>query len=498
MNQILHILKKDLCRYAWAWITLLCFAGIEVYLHGTTQGLLDSGLNRGLSMLTSMIGGILFFVVIVMVVQEETLCDPDAYWISRPIARGKLLLSKLLFLLILIAAYQISDSIVLILNGGASRIAFPLLEMITALAIWQSQVFLAAQTRSLPRYLLLIVSIFVGFYALMFGLFFFIETIFDFSFDLELGQLPANTPSHILALIQTTYWFLVGLGILSLMYCRRRILLSWALLLPALLIAGILTPGNSIMGISTDDYFDAEDKGLILDHLRKGATMHTNGEEFIEVRAIFSVSGEAADKDIWATVSSADIRMDGQTIHLDTNRRSQKLQEIHRKQRSLSLGYAKLNDLKGNEANLGVDFSYELKFSNQIQVGNMPLREASSYFGEGNRLVIRSIYRDENTLNVKLAATIPSYSFEPNHASSSSEAFEGKYSFALADQNGNFLQDFSLSMDWNIMSRSTAGSIEAFLNEDFSLDDYNILVFAREIQSSTYDYITSSDISFKK
>lgn len=148
MKQILHILSKDLRRYAWAWITLLCCAGIGVYLQGTTTGLLDNGLNRSLGMLTSMVGGILFFFVIVMVVQEETLADPDAYWLSRPISRGKLLASKLLFLLILIGIGQISELIVLVMNGGAARAPYALMGILTALATWQSQVFLAAQSRS--------------------------------------------------------------------------------------------------------------------------------------------------------------------------------------------------------------------------------------------------------------------------------------------------------------------------------------------------------------
>jgi len=503
MKQILHILSKDLRRYAWAWGTLLFCAGIEVYLQGTTAGLLDSSLNRGLSMLTSMIGGILFFIVIVMVVQEESLADPDAYWLSRPISRGKLLASKLLFVLILIGIGQISELIVLTMNGGAARAPYALLSILTALAIWQSQIFLAAQTRSLPRYLLLVVCLFIGFYALIFGMMFFADALFEWDFDFDWGQLPADTPEHWLSLIQTLYWFLVGLGILSLIYLRRRILIAWLLLIPALLFAAILTPRESFLGIDAGmelGAFGEETHSLELDHLRKGGTMHTNGEELIEVRAAFKVYGETEAEDLWATVRSPALRMDGQTIELNNNNQmaSQRLKEELDGNYSIRLGYALRNQLTGDELNLAVDFSLDITFSTQVEVGTLAIEEGATYVGDGNRLVIRSIYREDNNLKVTLAATLPSYSFEPDAAAPLSEAFEGKFSFALMTWEGKHLQDFRLSRSWNNMETATGGKIEAFLEDAATLEDFRIIVFAREITGNTFDYMKSSDISFQK
>lgn len=499
MKQILHILNKDLRRYAWAWATLLVLASVEVYLQGTTAGLLDTGLNRGLSMLTSMIGGILFFIVIVMVVQEESLADPDAYWLSRPISRGKLLASKLLFLIILIGIYQLSATIVLIMNGGAARTPYALLEIIAALALWQGQVFLAAQTRSLPRYLLLVVCIFVGFYALSFGMLFLTMASESFSFDFDWGQLPADTSEHSLAIIQTIYWLLIGLGALSLIYFRRRILLCWLLLIPAVLIAMILTPRESFLGIDTSMGLNQQEQSLELMHLRKGGTMHTNGQELIEVRAVFSTPKGTAIENIWATVNGPTLRKDGKEIEITSTRSgSQRFQQERAGKCSIRIGYAKRDELAGDEANLAVDFHLDITFSKQVKVGTLPIEEGATYVANGNRLVVRSIYRNEHDLRIELASNLPSFRFEPEAVSSDNEAFSGKFSFALTDANQQHLEDFGLSMTWDGMNTVTVGKIETFLQEDAPLEAFRIAVYAREIISSSWDYVNSSDVSFKK
>ncbi len=499
MKQILHILNKDLRRYTWAWITLLVLASIEVYLQGTTVGLLDSGLNRGLSMLSSMIGGILFFVVIVMVVQEESLADPDAYWLSRPISRGKLLTSKLLFLIILIAIHQLSATIILVMNGGVARTPYALLEIVSALAIWQAQVFLAAQTRSLPRYLLLVVCIFVGFYALSFAMLFLTMASENFSFDLEWGVLPADMPGHWLAMTQTVYWLLVGLGILSLIYFRRRILLSWLLIIPTVLISMALTPSDSFLGLDRFSQFGAKEHSLELEHLRKGGTIHTNGQELIEIRAVFAAPENTAIENVWATVHNPTLHMDGKEIEIDrTMSSSQRFQKETHGKCSIRLGYAKRDELAGDETNLAVDFSLDITFSDQVKVSTLLIEEGATYVANGNRLVVRSIYRNENDLNIELAANLPSFTFEPDAVAPSSEAFDGKFSFALTDPAGTHLQDFSLSMSWDAMQTITTGQIKAFLPEDASLEDYRIAVYAREISGSTWDFVNSADVSFKK
>jgi hypothetical protein len=500
MKQILHIFKKDLLRYAWAWITLACCAAIEIYLRGTTTGLLDSDLNQGLEMLSSMISGILFFTVIVMVVQEETLADPDAYWLSRPINRGKLLASKLCFLLLLIGIHQVADVIILCLNGGASRIPYALLGTLSALAIWQSQVFLAAQTRSLPRYLLLIVCIFVGFYALSFAMLFLTFFSEFTSFDLNWGLLPSTLPAHWMALIQTLYWLIIGLGILYFLYSSRRILLSWLILIPAIIGSIALTPDKHFLGNNLMSYLEngEKEKQLTLEYLQKGGIMQTNGEEYIEVIAVFSLKGIPRETDIWSTVMSPNLELEGKSIELNEIKSTQKFQSEGDQLRSIRIGYAKRDELKGNESNISLRFTQQITFSNQIEVGSLALTEGAAYIGAGNRLVLRSTFRDNNVLNVEIASTIPSYSFEPGMSSAHNEAFNGKFSFALANQMGQKLNDFQLSASWQGMGISSTGTIQTELPENAELTNYQIIVFAREITGSIYDHSYRTDIAFIK
>ena len=116
MNQILHILKKDLWRYKWAFLALIGFAGIDIYLRGTTAGLMGTPLNLALSLMNSSVSTILFLVIVVLVVQEETLVDSDADWISRPVGRSKLLISKLISLFLLLCITQIKETALLLIT----------------------------------------------------------------------------------------------------------------------------------------------------------------------------------------------------------------------------------------------------------------------------------------------------------------------------------------------------------------------------------------------
>lgn len=490
MNQILHILKKDLHRYAWAWITLFALAGIEVYLHGTTAGLLESKLNSMLTLITSMVGGILFFVVTIMMVQEESLADPDAYWLGRPIARGKLLIGKLLFVVMLISIYTLSDAIVLSLNGGAHRIPYALLGILSSLAIWQGQIFLAAQTRSLPRYLLLTVCLVVAFYAFAFSLM--LSAFSGFDFDLNPALLPSDISSHTLALIQTLYWLTVGLGLLAFLYLKRRILISWLLLIPAIFIASCLTPKDSFYGIDTEFSFPSGESKIDLIHLRESGTMHTNGNKYIGYEAIFEI--DSVENDVWATVSEVIIRNEDQEFELEATGMSQKLKIEPNGNRSLRLGYLKKTDNLDKEASFDVSCSLQLSFSKQVEVDRLNLNEGATHIDNGNRLVVRSLYRSDDQLNVDLAGIVPQYSLEPSPLGGDYEAFSGQYSFALADRRNKIINDFNLSQSWGDFGTIQTGTIKVHLSEDAESTDYEIIIFSRKLSGQTWEFINAKSI----
>lgn len=497
MKQIFHILGKDLRRYAWAWMTLLACASIDVYLLGTTAGLLDSKPNEALAMLTSLIGGILFFVIVVMVVQEETLADPDAYWLSRPIGRVRLLASKFLFLLLLIATFQIAEAVTLVMNGGGARTPYALLESLGMLAAWQAQIFLAAQTRSLPHYLLLVVSIIVGFYAFTLSLVFFHFSLLGSMFDSDWGMLPPTIAGHWLAWIQTLFWLVSGLLLLTFLYLKRRALVAWLLLFPVIFLASLLTPGDSILGIISTRHYGNKNEEIKLDHLRKGSTTHIHGDEFIEVLAVFSVSGEAAGQDIWASVLSPKLKIAGREFDLKTDDGIKRFHVESGNLRSITLGYAKRADLKGDESSLSVRGLLNLSTSVQTPVGTLNLQEGATYVGGGNRLIVRSITRDDNDLEVELAGCVPTYSLEPYHSAKSDEPFDGRFSFALANRDLKGVRDFQLSHSFAFNSKLARGTIETTLPRTAPLEDYRITVFLRKVTNTIALSLGESAVSLK-
>lgn len=495
MNHILHIFKKDLRRYAWAWIPLVVFAVIEIYLYGTTSGIKESGLNGLLTVLTSTLGGILFFLVTVMVVQEENLADPDAYWLARPISRGTVLSEKILFILFLIAAYTLSQIVILILNGGSNRLYYSVLEILPSLAIWQAQIFLAAQTRSLPRYLLLTVGLTVAFYVSMFILVFFIDSIFS-NWNLDIGQLPTDIPSHVATIIQTLYWLVVGLSILCFLYFKRRILMAWLLLIPACFIALVLTPQKSVYGLGRQYTFNNE-INLTLDHLSTQGSIHTNGTEYTECIGVFSGEDDQFDQDVWVSVQAATIN-DGETdIEFDQYDRSQRLKSHGNGQKSLSLGYIKKGALKDLSGTFEVTCSLQIITSKQVETGRMPLKEGASYVGSGNRLVVQSIYRNDDKLEVNFAGFAPSFTFEAKGIDTGYEALNGRFSFALNRLSDGQRKDFNLSKSWAKLGTLQKADAETPLEDTAQLDDYEIIVFSRLINGQTWDHIRAESVNFE-
>lgn len=488
MNQILHILKKDLRRYAWAWMTLAVIAGLEIYLYGTTTGLLDTPLNSTLAFLTGLIGAILFFIVIVMVVQEETLTDPEAYWLARPIGRGKLLVSKLLFLAILVGLFLLSEAIIMILNGGAARLGYVFLSLLPLLALWQAQVFLAAQTRSLPRYLLLVVCLLVGFYSLMFGFTMIAISSGLFNWSFNPGQLPADIPAHLLALIQTVFWLLIGITILSFLYLRRRVLLAWLILIPAVVLASILTPSDSFYGAGRSYNFDFPlREHLNIDHIRISGTMHTGGEEYFQCDIVFEPFDLPVAQDMWIGVTGATLTRDGREVELNTSRMSQRLRQHHDGKYYASLGHVKQSDLEGEDLRVDLTFTSQISFSEQVRVGQMNLQEGADFIRNGNRLVIRGIARRNHLLSVDLAGIIPDYLLEPSPLKAQHEAFYGQFGFALMPKrNSDAMRDFDVSKSWANIGNADKAQLEISFDTGKSLEDYEIIVFARQLKDQAW------------
>lgn len=492
MKTILHLLKKDIRRYGWALLTLAVVAAIQVYLYGTDAGLLESGANQALNMFTILVGALLFFVLIVMVVQEETLADPDAYWLARPLARGKLLTEKILFLLILIGIGTLSEAVVLVMNGGLSRIGYVAAGIIASLAVWNWQIFLAAQTRSLARYLLVAVAIMVGFYAVMFALAY---TAGSFLTDIDIGMLPSDAPSHVVTAIQSIFWLLVSLGLLRHLYMTRRVRDCWLILLPALFVAALLSPSQSFYGIGRSfPGMDMEER-LEIDQLRTRGTMLAMGDEFIEIEVVFKPADRFIKDDAWVTFNTVDIDFGGTKIDLENSRANQRMLKEADGRLRVSLGQIKKGEFEKIDGPLDVRLGFQISFSEQVESGRLALLEGSSFVSDGNRLVVRNVYRREERLTATIAGVVPQFGFERTYGSAWGEPLHGKFSFALARKDGSGTPlDFRTSGYPSPFSRALNATLERTIAESENRENYEIVVYARKMSGHDYQIVSEEGV----
>lgn len=498
MKTIIHLLKKDLTRYAWAIVLLALLGAVEIYLQGTDAGLLEAPANQILNSLLMIVGPILFFIVIVMVVQEETLADPDAYWLARPISRGSLLAEKMIFVLLLIVIGTVSESIVLILNGGSSRLVYALLGVIPALAMWNWQIFLAAQTRSLARYLLLAVSIFVGFYGLMFASIFLASAI-PFSLIEPIALLPRTTPRHFLIVIQSVFWLAAGIGILLYLYRTRRILRSWLLLVGALLGAAILSPSDSMFGLAGYTDPSRRSERLRVDHLRTLTPFQVNGEEYVECEAFLDSNDPSLAPDARVTIVSSQLKADGVNYPFESKPFSQKQMAGQDGKRTISLGTMKRSELEKITPPIELIADYEITLSTEKESGRLDLHPGSGYHGNGDRLAVRNASLAERRLNVTLAGVMAKHGWEPRQVESRSEVYDGRFSFTLVRKDGSGTPlDFRIPSFQTSLGTIREANIEATLPEGAKLDEYEIVVHTRQLIENSHDFIHTKEVKLVK
>jgi len=141
MNQIVHIFRKD-CRRLWPTITAVL---VFTFLHGYGDAINPGGaVAIGLSpyallfVLTSLSGLILpvaVFLLVVSVIQEESLVGSDKFWLTRPYARRSLALEKLLFVVLWAFLPMLLHDLILIRYFG-----FPLSSAF-GLLLWKNAQF---------------------------------------------------------------------------------------------------------------------------------------------------------------------------------------------------------------------------------------------------------------------------------------------------------------------------------------------------------------------
>jgi len=127
MNQIVHIFHKD-CRRLWSTIAAVL---VFTFLHGYGDATLSpgGGVAVGLSpfaivfiliSLSWLILPVLLFLLVVSVIQEESLVGSDKFWLTRPYDRARLFLGKLLFVVLWAFLPMLLHDVCLIRHFGFS------------------------------------------------------------------------------------------------------------------------------------------------------------------------------------------------------------------------------------------------------------------------------------------------------------------------------------------------------------------------------------------
>lgn len=227
MNQVRHILSKDLRRLRWSVIgwfalvgarTLINTAGADIALGGVGP---QFGIGE-LSALLSLMYVLLLALLVSRLVHDEPLVGRDAFWITRPIAPSALMSAKLAFAALLFLLVPLAGSVIVAAAFGtdAGDIArtipvFALNQFILVTLLMA----LAAVTPSLTRYVLTIVGVIAAFVMLMASTalvaLLVTEEIRD---DSEVG-LPDPTP----AVVAGTLIVLTALAVIIYQYRTRRL-----------------------------------------------------------------------------------------------------------------------------------------------------------------------------------------------------------------------------------------------------------------------------------
>lgn len=138
MNQVVHIFRKD-CRRLWRIIAAVL---VLTYLHGYAAVInVGGGMALGFSPaavllllagLSVLLLPIALFLLVVSVIQEESLVGSDKFWLTRPYSRLSLFLEKLSFILLWAVVPMLLHDVVLIRHFG-----FPLYTAFDLL-LWKS------------------------------------------------------------------------------------------------------------------------------------------------------------------------------------------------------------------------------------------------------------------------------------------------------------------------------------------------------------------------
>jgi ABC-type transport system involved in multi-copper enzyme maturation permease subunit len=228
MSEILHILRKDLRRLRWGLLlwTLVIVARLLVATSGAAFAFGDFGLQLAIeeiSMLVATIDALLLALLVSWLVHDEPLVGADAFWLTRPIDRSRLLAAKMIFAaLLLVGVPAVGQAMTAAAIGGgwhdalrtAPRAAF-------GQALWVLPLLaLAVLTPTIMRFLVVIVaSVAAVVVAVSTMTTFLLMTRSDDMMDFRPSQIPDQTAGVVLM------WLLAAsaMAVIVYQYRNRRV-----------------------------------------------------------------------------------------------------------------------------------------------------------------------------------------------------------------------------------------------------------------------------------
>jgi len=465
MQPIFRILRKDLYHYRWAWVFFIVVSVIKILLNGTSLGWISPNFYDAWKPLIESLPWLMGFILVVLAVQDETLGTPDAYWTSRPVRRLHTLLAKLLFCgIVLCGIFVLSDAIILILNKGAHRLPWLLLSLLTATAWLWAVILLAAQTRSLARFALMLLGIGIGLQILMAALMSFAAFggwMDDCAFDP--GILPEDVSIWSIALIQYSLWTVAG-GLLLILYYQTRRLICWLGLIPIALCSAILTPESPICEQACMASVPTEDKEPACiftgENLSYVISQNEHDVRSYQFSARIEDSSLPAGKDLW--IKNTRIQFNGRDLRYTIpNRSGIEACTVSTDPTGVSsftcslfhIDAEELLELTDQPVDIMVD-SEMLIWNGLSPIGVMPLRAKQTFAHNGHRLGIELVEFASSMLGWEIETTVSSYTQNLELEKTDGDRHEsrfltGDYLFQIRDPSTSVVYPCNIDREWS-------------------------------------------------
>ena len=166
MTVAMHILRKDVRRFAWwlaVWIATCVLAIARDHVIRALEPIVNGDVATPLRVLAIAVDAIawtaplmrtlLFVLLVPMVVHEDPLVDSRAFWLTRPIGGRRLFLGKLAFVVLLLVLPGVTTEVAeLVVDGAHARqIALATPEIALEWSVWAAALFaLSSLTASFP------------------------------------------------------------------------------------------------------------------------------------------------------------------------------------------------------------------------------------------------------------------------------------------------------------------------------------------------------------